>query len=125
MERKVILVVDDHRLIADTLAIILRAEGYDARAFHRPEDVLDEVEALRPSAMVSDYRMGSMDGASLAEAVLALCPDCKIVLMSGSCRLDELSAERGFDFLAKPVETSELLAILKSKIDPQGYQVPA
>lgn len=114
---RVIFVVDDHRLIADTLAIILRAEGYKAIAFHRPEEALAMAQTVPPAMLVSDLRMPSMDGCTLADRIHALWPDCKIIMISGSCRdaISEKTGER-FDFLEKPVPIPELLAIVSSTL---------
>ena len=45
---KRIFVVDDERVIADTLVIILRNSGYEATAFYDAQSALEQVESLQP-----------------------------------------------------------------------------
>jgi two-component system nitrate/nitrite response regulator NarL len=67
-----VLVVDDHELFAESLAIALRLEGYDAARLpldpHRttPTEILTAVVRDRPGVVVLDLDLGPrLDGADL------------------------------------------------------------
>jgi CheY-like chemotaxis protein len=114
---KKVLVVDDERCIADTLAAILRNSGYDATACYDAEGALQQCESVRPDLVISDVVMPGMNGIDLATLVRERHPHCKILLFSGQAKTVDMLEEasrRGHDFelLAKPIHPAELLAKL-------------
>lgn len=116
-----VLVVDDERVIADTLAIILNQHGYDASAVYRGEDAVDIARSTVPDLIISDVVMkpGEMDGIEAAIRIRQFLPGCKILLFSGqAATADLLESARAkgheFEILAKPVHPQDLLARLKS-----------
>lgn len=114
---KRVLVVDDERCIADTLATILRSSGYDAAACYDAESALQLCEPVAPDLLISDVVMPGRSGIELAVLIRERHPDCKILLFSGQARTVEMLQEarrRGHDFelLAKPIHPTELLAKL-------------
>jgi DNA-binding NarL/FixJ family response regulator len=61
-ERAGVLIVDDHRLLAQSLAVALRAAGFEADAApdHAPALVLDLVRTAPPAALVLDLHLGDL-----------------------------------------------------------------
>ncbi|WP_074655692.1 response regulator [Terriglobus roseus] len=75
-----IFVVDDERIIAETLAIILRNHGYSAETFFSAEHALASI-GKSPRLLLTDFRMGRMSGIDLAmEAHSRI--DCSVILFS-------------------------------------------
>jgi CheY-like chemotaxis protein len=110
---KRILVVDDERVIADTLAIILRKFGYEAVACYDGFGALQECESVPPDLVISDVVMPELDGIDMAILIRHRWPACKILLISGvTLGTGPLQRERleGYDFplLAKPIRPDEL-----------------
>jgi CheY-like chemotaxis protein len=111
-------VIDDDCLVADTLAMVLNASGYDAVVSYSGGQAL-ELARLEPfSALLSDVMMEPMNGVQAAVAIRALCPGCKVVLMSGNERAAQVLAQAAddgllFDILAKPVHPSVILDALR------------
>jgi CheY-like chemotaxis protein len=109
-----VLVVDDHQVIADTLASILQKSGYEATSAYNGEQA---VEAARPSSidvLITDIVMGGMSGIEAAIRILRNRPACKIILFSGQSTTVNLlreSEEQGYHFeiLPKPVPPAILL----------------
>jgi CheY-like chemotaxis protein len=113
-----VLVADDERVIADTLAIILNQAGYDASAVYSGTDAVTQAQALRPSLLISDVIMPDMNGIDAAIKIRALVPSCKILLFSGQAATADLlenARQQGheFEILAKPVHPQDLLAKLR------------
>jgi DNA-binding response OmpR family regulator len=80
-----VLVADDERMIANTLAIILNQSGFEATAAYTGEEVVQAAKTLRPDALVSDVVMPGLNGIDAADAAIELrkiLPTCK----SCSCR---------------------------------------
>ena len=49
-----VLVADDERVIADTLAIILNQSGFDATAVYNGEKAVEAARTLKPDMLISD-----------------------------------------------------------------------
>ncbi|HEX4285292.1 MAG TPA: response regulator [Terracidiphilus sp.] len=113
-----IFVVDDEKLIASTLTLILTGRGFYARSFFDPLDALQAAQSTPPDLLLSDVVMPNMNGIELAIRMKQLCPDCRILLSSGQVATSELLAAarlegHHFDILAKPVHPNTLLERLQ------------
>ena len=123
-DRPRVLVIDDDYLVADTLVMVLQASGYDAVVSYSGDQAVELARAAPFSAVVSDVMMEPMNGVQAAMAIRAVCPDCKIVLMSGNERTALVLAEAAqeglhFEILAKPVHPTVILDALR--ITPQVF----
>ena len=113
-----ILVVDDERIIADTLAMILNQSGFEARAVYSGEKALELAGTFQPDMLISDVIMADLNGIDAAIRIRALLPAIKILLFSGqaaTANLLEKARSDGyeFDILAKPVHPQDLLNKLR------------
>src|ERR1035438_2212261 len=114
-----IFVVDDERSIADTLAVILRKSGYEARAFYDAQSALEQIESGCPELVITDVVMPGMSGVEMAILIRERHSTCKILLFSGNATTMDLlqqARERGYAFevVAKPIHPTDLLAIIAS-----------
>jgi DNA-binding response OmpR family regulator len=112
--RPVVLIVDDERVIADTLTAIFNNNGFAALTAYDGKSALELASLIPPDLLITDVMMPGMNGIDLAIAVEALLPDCKILLFSGQASTTDLLARArtlGHDFttLSKPVHPTELL----------------
>jgi CheY-like chemotaxis protein len=114
-----VLVADDERVIADTLAMILNQSGFDARAVYSSEKALEVVPAFKPDMLISDVIMGELNGIDAAIQIRTILPNIKILLFSGQAATADLlekARAQGYEFeiLAKPVHPQDLLTRLRS-----------
>jgi CheY-like chemotaxis protein len=115
---KRIFVVDDEKIIADSLSAILNRSGFDASAFYDAAAALSACEIAAPECMISDVAMPGMNGIDLAIQVTGRFPACKILLFSGHAATFDLlqNARMGghdFELLSKPMHPRDLLARLR------------
>src|SRR5436190_11313528 len=103
-----VLVADDEKVIADTLAIILNQNGFDASAVYTGTAAVERAREIKPDLIISDVIMPDMNGIEAAIRIRRVLPDCKILLFSGqAATADLLEKARAqgheFEILAKPV----------------------
>jgi CheY-like chemotaxis protein len=111
-------VVDDERVIADTLAIILNQNGFDASAVYTGIGAVERAREFRPDLIISDVIMPDMNGIEAAIHIRQILPGCKILLFSGQASTADLLEKaraqgHEFEILAKPVHPQDLLAKLR------------
>ena len=114
-----VLVLDDERVIANTLALILNRSGYEARAVYNAEAAINTARELQPDFLISDVIMDGMTGIDAAIRITKIVPQCRIILFSGQAATADLlekARTQGYEFeiLAKPVHPQDLLSRLRS-----------
>jgi CheY-like chemotaxis protein len=117
---KRVLVVDDEHVIADTLAIILRNEGYQAAAAYDGLSALSLCKSFCPELIITDVQLPGTNGVQIAILAKQLYPSCGILLFSGqaaTANLFEEAQQAGYHFeiLLKPIHPKDLLAKLRSQ----------
>lgn len=114
-----VLVADDERVIADTLAMILNQSGFEARAVYSGEKAVELALAFEPQMLISDVIMADLNGIDAAIRIRELLPGIKILLFSGQAATADLlekARTQGYEFeiLAKPVHPQDLLSKLRA-----------
>jgi CheY-like chemotaxis protein len=116
--RQKVLVVDDEKVIADTLAIILSQNGFESSAVYSGTDAVLRAKETTPDLVISDVIMPDMNGIQAAIQIRQMLPKTKILLFSGQAATADLLEDarkegHEFEILAKPVHPQDLLAKLK------------
>jgi CheY-like chemotaxis protein len=110
-----VLVVDDDRLVADTLALIFERNGFSAKVAYSADEALVSSREFAPDLLLCDVTMPGRDGLSLAEDMTRELPACRILMLTGfysnlkSVREQARKLERPLGILTKPCQPSELL----------------
>ena len=112
-----ILVVDDSRDSADSLAMLLRAIGHDAQSAYDGWSALDAVERWQPHLVLLDLGLPVLDGFEICRRMRAgrWGEHVRIAALTGWGQESDRrrTSEAGFDVhLVKPVSQEELLALL-------------
>ena len=110
-----ILVVDDNKDAADSLAALLEIEGHEVTAVYTPEAGLEEVERLKPDLVLLDIGLPRITGYEVAQRIKAAHPLMSVVALSGYGRPEDKqrSADAGFDaHLVKPVDFDDLRQLM-------------
>jgi CheY-like chemotaxis protein len=114
-----VLVVDDEKFVADTLALILQGDGHEAFAVYDGNAALRKSESFIPDCVISDVIMPGMNGIELCSAIEKKYPKCQLLLFSGQASTSELVEKaraegHTWELLAKPIDPEELLAKVTS-----------
>jgi DNA-binding NarL/FixJ family response regulator len=122
-----VLIVEDHRMLADGLASVLRRAGVEAAVLYPAsrDEVVDAVRRLRPRIVLLDLDLGrpGLDGESLVAGIVR--SESTVLLLTG-CR-DRHTLGRCLDAGARGLVSKEeglahLLDAVRRALD--GAQVP-
>jgi len=123
-----VLVVDDEPQIRRTLAINLRARGYQVDLAASGEEALKAAAHQQPDVVVLDLGLPGMDGLQVIHGLRGWTRVPIIVLSVREREADKVAAlDAGADdFVTKPFGINELLARLRAAVrraTPTGEQV--
>ena len=112
-----VLLVEDDRLLGDSLTEYLQSEGFITDWVYDPREVMDLLEVSRYDVIVLDLMMPHIGGEELIKAVREKDKETPILVLTAKQRLEdkrtcfELGAD---DYLTKPFEMEELTLRLKA-----------
>jgi len=114
-----VLVVDDNVDAADSIALLLTIDGFNAQSVHGAVAALDTFNSFKPDIVLLDIGLPVMDGYEVARRLRTDNPfeRMRIVALTGyGQQADrERAAQAGFDeYLVKPVEPTVLSQFLRS-----------
>jgi DNA-binding response OmpR family regulator len=110
-----VLVVDDDRLVADTLVLIFQKDGFDAQAAYSADEALGCARQFSPNLMLCDITMPGRNGLELVADVSRELPACRIMVLTGfysnlkPVQEQASKLSRPLEVLIKPCQPTELL----------------
>jgi two-component system response regulator GlrR len=113
MTRHTVLVVDDDPDLLKLLALRLSAASYAVQTATSGEQAIASIAVTRPDVVVTDLKMGGMDGLALFEAIQKAAPTLPVIILTAHGTIPDAvdATRRGvFGFLPKPFEGRDLLA---------------
>jgi PAS domain S-box-containing protein len=114
-----ILVVDDNRDAADSLAALLEMDGHEVKAVYTGEAGLEEVDLRKPDLVLLDIGLPRISGYEVVQRIKTAHPLMSVVALSGygSTQDKQRAAAAGFDaHLLKPVDFEVLRRLMDSQI---------
>ncbi|MBO7042790.1 MAG: response regulator transcription factor [Alphaproteobacteria bacterium] len=112
-----ILIIDDDKILRDTLASGLRKADFDALTAKSAEDALEILNKVSVDAIILDRMMDGMDGLSFLKQIRAsnnTTPVIMLTALSGAENaIDGLSGGAD-DYMAKPFQFKELVLRLNN-----------
>ncbi|MGB7760425.1 MAG: response regulator [Bryobacteraceae bacterium] len=115
-----VLIVDDDPQILRLVERMLGGRKVNVLVARRPSAALEICQRQTVDLLISDIVMPEMDGIKLAERVLKLLPEARILLISGEAKeTPTLSKSRRVRFLPKPFFPAQLIECL-SELLPEA-----
>ncbi len=111
-----LLVVDDDRDFAESLAEVLQMAGHDVDVALSGEQALSHCRDGRFDLALVDVRMSGMSGVESLRAMRALQPSLRAIMMTGYAvepQLEEALACGAWRVLSKPLDLDSLLAMVE------------
>lgn len=121
-----ILIIEDEKLLADTLQTLLEQKGFDVEAVYDGESGAEYAELGIYDLLILDVMMPKLDGYAVARAVRAKHCGTPILMLTARSGVEDRIAglNAGADYyLTKPFDTRELLACINALLRRQGAQV--
>lgn len=121
MQKKQILVVEDHDLLLLAIRDILEVEGYKVVTATDGMDALEKMRGWTPNLIIADISMPRMDGYKFFEEVHAnpeWVPIPFVFLTARAEREDRLKGKSmgAEDYIVKPFDPQELVVVVNSRI---------
>jgi CheY-like chemotaxis protein len=115
-----VLVVDDSRDGADSLAMWLQAEGHEVRVAYGGQDAVATAQAWQPEIVLLDISMPGFDGYETAKALRKLPDGAALHLVAvtgwGQQADKQAATDAGFDrHVTKPIDLEALPALLRTR----------
>jgi DNA-binding response OmpR family regulator len=117
-EPRRILVAEDDRTLAETLAYNLEREGYTAALARTGIEALSMARTQEPDLLLLDLMLPEMDGFDVCRALRSTSPVPIIMLTARDAEVDRvLGLELGADdYVTKPFSLRELLARIRAAL---------
>ncbi|MEO8525069.1 MAG: PAS domain-containing protein [Caldimonas sp.] len=119
--RRRILIADDLRDSADSLALLLETMGHEVHVAYNGEEAFQAIEALRPEVALLDLGMPKMSGYDVCRRIRGLPWGRRVTLIAqsgwGQDEDRRRTRDAGFDHhIVKPIDTKALDALLRSLV---------
>jgi PAS domain S-box-containing protein len=116
--RRCVLIADDNRDAAESLAILLRMEGHDVTVVHDGRNALSACRSINPDVALLDIGMPELNGYEVAQQVRQSANGSRPTLIAvtgwGQASDKARALAAGFDHhFTKPVEPDVIAALLR------------
>jgi DNA-binding NtrC family response regulator len=126
MPKTKLLLVEDDNSQAALLALELRRAGFDVEPIKTGEDAIGRLSATLYDVIITDLRLGSMDGLQVLREAKRAQPEAEVLVITGHGSIDtavEAMKHGAFDYLTKPVQPEELLLSLQKALEHRSLHL--
>ena len=121
-----ILLIEDEKLLADSVAALLSSRGYEVEAAYDGDTGLQYARLGIYDLVILDVLMPGMDGYQVARQLR--CEHCTVPILMLTAKSDILDRVEGLNagadyYLTKPFDSRELLACVHALLRRQGEQM--
>jgi two-component system response regulator GlrR len=118
-----ILIVDDDLDLLKLLTFRLQGAGYGIESADSAERALAKLSVFVPHLVITDLRMGGMDGMALFQRIRKMHPALPVIILTAHGTIPDAVAatQQGvFGYLTKPFDSKELLAQVEKAVSVSG-----
>jgi len=121
-----VLVVDDEKLVADTVGLMVSNAGYPCKVAGSAKEALEFLAKEEFALMITDIMMPEYDGLWLIERALSLYPELAIVVLTGLASIDlavSCLKSGAYDFLTKPISYNVLEVTIEKVLEKRRLKL--
>ncbi len=111
-----LLIVEDDNAVRTTISTFLELEGYSVDAVASTREAIDRLQNAAYPIVITDIYLDERTGIDVLRAARGQDPGCAVILMTARGSMETVMAatqQGAFDYLAKPFELDDLLAVVK------------
>ncbi len=115
-----ILIVDDEPDICKALEFILKNDGYTVTSENSGEAAVERIKRESFDVILTDLKMGSVDGMTVLEKTKEISPDTAVILMTAFASIEsavEAMRRGATDYIVKPFLNEEIKLTIKKLIE--------
>jgi len=114
-----VLIVDDEKILADSICTYLERHGFATASAGSGERGVELAGELSPDVVVMDVRLPRMTGLEALKRIRETLPGTEVVVMTAHAsvaRAVEAMQQGAFDYLAKPVDLDVLRVVIDKAV---------
>jgi DNA-binding NtrC family response regulator len=118
-----LLILDEDRIILQSLSQFLSREGYDVKTTDRPEDALARLESNQTEVLLADINMPGVRAADFLRDVRRRFPHVVVIVITGYGSIEgavEATKMGAFDYLTKPIVDDEIRVVVEKAVRQQS-----
>jgi DNA-binding NtrC family response regulator len=118
-----LLILDEDRIILQSLAQFLAREGYEVKASDDPQDALAQLESAQFELLIADINMPGIKAADFLRDIRRRFPQTVVVVITGYGSIEgavEATKMGAFDYLTKPIVDDEIRVVVEKAIRQQS-----
>src|SRR5580700_6426157 len=118
-----ILILDEDRIILQSLSQFLSREGYDVRSCDRPEDAFPILEGAQIEVLLADINMPGLKSADFLRDVRRRSPHVVTIVITSYGSIEgavEATKMGAFDYLTKPIVDEEIRVVVEKAARQQS-----
>jgi DNA-binding NtrC family response regulator len=115
-----ILVVDDEKIIRESISFILQKDGYNVSEAENGKEAYNKLKKESFDLVITDLEMPEMKGIELLERITKMSPETFVIIITAYGSLDTaITALRAgaSDYILKPIEFDELQVKIRRLFD--------
>jgi two-component system response regulator GlrR len=117
------LLVDDDADLLRLMSIRMRSAGYEVSTVESAEKALARMSVIRPDVVITDLRMGGMDGLALFETIHEMNPALPVIILTAHGSIPDAvdATKKGvFSYLSKPFDGKQLMEQVEKALQVSG-----
>jgi DNA-binding NtrC family response regulator len=118
-----VLILDEDRIILQSLSQFLSREGYEVRTSDQPADTLGQLETGQVQLLIADINMPGIRPAEFLRDVRRRFPQVVIVVITSYGSIEgavEATKMGAFDYLTKPIVDDEIRVVVEKAVRQQS-----
>ena len=120
MSGEIILIVDDEESVRNTLAGVMKDEGYEVVSAASGKEGISVLNEIQPSLVLLDIAMPGMDGIETLRQFKEMRPDMPVIMVTGHGTIEtavRTTKMGAYDFIEKPTGLPQLTLVVKHGLE--------
>src|SRR3954462_8947706 len=118
-----LLILDEDRIILQSLSQFLRREGYEVRTTDRADDALAQLEGSQFEVLLADINLPGLNPAEYLRDMRRRFPHVVVVVITSYGSIEgavEATKMGAFDYLTKPIVDDEIRVVVEKAVRQQS-----